>query len=202
MKKVQLLGLALVAVVAFSALAAATASAGTLPEWLNNGASITEPVATKTTGKLLLTDLTFGIAVECNGGGTGTVGPGKEDLTKTLSPTGCETKKGTCASPSATAFNLPWLTELGLKGTTVKDEILTESGFSVTCSGVIKDTCKAGAGVPVVLSVTNSPVEQEFPVAENENQANCSLGGSKSGDVSGKFKVEGESGSNKITIEP
>ncbi len=58
MKRIQILGAALVAVFAFGVLAAASASAVTflLAEWLVGGAAITSELLVETTGELLLED--------------------------------------------------------------------------------------------------------------------------------------------------
>jgi hypothetical protein len=194
MRKIQLLGLTLVAAMAFSALAAASAFAA--PEWLSNGGAISTATSATQSGKVLLTDLSFGIAVECSGSGTGLVGPGATDVQETLTPSACTTVKGSCSSPSAVAVGLPWTTSLKENAKKeVEDSITSKSGYQVTCSGVIKDTCESAASAATVLvTQITAVVKEEFPVVANEKIAKCSLGGAEAGDVSGKFEVVGTNG--------
>jgi len=75
--------MALVAVFAFSAILAATASAETtlLAEWLVESKGVTSLVPTSSLGTILLEDLTFGAGVECTGTFIGSVGANGEDET-------------------------------------------------------------------------------------------------------------------------
>jgi hypothetical protein len=198
MRKVQLLGLAVVAAAAFSAFASASALASA-PEWLNNGAAITTPVAVTLKGTVKLSDLKQKVILTCSGTGTGKVGAGKADETSTLTATSCTNEGSTeCPSPKAVAQKLPWKTELSGTAPTV-DKILSESGWQVTCAGIVKDTCLSTAGTPFVeVTKLSAIVEESFVAAKNENAATCSLGG-KEGDVAGTFTVEGGTG-NSISI--
>jgi hypothetical protein len=85
MRKIHVLGLALFAVFAFSAVAAGSASAlEELPVWLINNAAVLTLTSVTTTGKLVLTDLKTligAVSVECEGTLDGTVGPNGEDET-------------------------------------------------------------------------------------------------------------------------
>jgi len=89
MKKIQLMGLLLVAVGAFSAFAAASASALSfaLAEWLENGNAITSTVLTETKGNLLFGNVLNGAEFLC---GTNVVfdgwaGPnGADEVTEVL----------------------------------------------------------------------------------------------------------------------
>jgi hypothetical protein len=141
MKKIQLLGLALVAMLAFSAFAAMTASAETtlLAEWLIDGVGLTELVSVTTSGSILLINkagLGGTPIVKCEGSFDGTVGPnGEDEITEVLSiggvtigngaaltgtPLQCVTTNSTigCGSAGSKAEvwvdNLPWHTNLEL----------------------------------------------------------------------------------------
>lgn len=147
MKKLHILGVAIVAVLAFGAIAVASASAAVtflLADWLLNGAVTTTKVPTSATGEILLEDrnaLKLGIAAKvlCSGILDGTVGPESEDeITEVLSLTGesisltalsgtfiaC-TGDASCETPHVWAVHLPWNTELELW------EEGTESGFVI-----------------------------------------------------------------------
>jgi hypothetical protein len=91
MRKIQILGIALVAMFAFSAIVASMASAETtlLAEWLKSGAAITATTATTSTGTILLEDASANVGVECGGEFVGTVGPdGEDSTTAVLAPGG------------------------------------------------------------------------------------------------------------------
>jgi hypothetical protein len=80
MRKIHLLGLALLGVLAFSAVVAASAFAG---EWLVEGAKLENAVQAETEGLLFLTTLENGnvlATVDCEGIFDGTIGPGANDL--------------------------------------------------------------------------------------------------------------------------
>ncbi len=203
MRKVKLLGFAVIAVAAFSAVAVTSALAAA-PEWLSKGAAITTPVVTSLNGTLKLEDLKAGVGVQCHGVGVGTVGPGSTDVTEHLKAENCTVISGTCPTPSAEPVKLPWTTELKTTtavGTGVEDALLSESGYAVTCAGIVKDTCTSAAEIPTVLVKTATPiVEEEFPEEDNKNIGTCSLGG-KEGDVAGSFTLEGTTGSGGVTVE-
>jgi hypothetical protein len=165
MKKTHVLGLAVLAVFAFSAVAASSASAATV-EWLKNGAAITSPEPSETTGSLELgntSGLGTGtkVAVLCDGKFFGTVGPGAQDtITSVLGLSGesgtltseivsCVNNEN-CPSPSVAADNLPWLTELREpKAGEVLDFLLNggkgEPGWEVMCIvpiiGLVEEAC-------------------------------------------------------------
>jgi hypothetical protein len=189
-------GFALIAALAFSVIGAASAFA-TSPEWLVNGAAVTASVKVDSEGTVVLTDLNAKVKLECTGTDKGTVGASapasKTSEETTVTATECKTLEGSCPSPSAKAFGLPWKLELsGTAPTTLK--FLSESGYEVVCAGFVKDTCKAAAGVPVLelLLPVEDPLHFEFPVAANENNATCSLNNKKEGDAAGLVFVLAE----------
>jgi hypothetical protein len=82
MKKISLVGLALVAVCAFFALATTSAFAAleyALAEWLNNGLAITATTATDTVGSLKFENSSNKAEILCSGLFVGTVGSDGED---------------------------------------------------------------------------------------------------------------------------
>jgi hypothetical protein len=135
MRKLHVIGVALVALFAFGALTAVSASAITflLAEWLWNGSPVTTELATNSEGELLLedTETTVGkAAVLCSGVLHGWVGPNSLDWisevlslsnvavnTTPLAASGlaCSGQTG-CGSSGTTvwAVNLGWETEVEL----------------------------------------------------------------------------------------
>jgi len=166
MRKAKILGAALVAVIAFAALSAGSASAN---QWLKNGAAIAtkEPAVTKGTWKIIASTLFGGkITLECNGELRGTVGPGAEDeVTAATDLAGkkvIDCKILTNTTPCmgtltlVEAEHLPWKTKLagtledffessgaGKPAFDVKCELSTGSFTLELCEGNVKsDTLK------------------------------------------------------------
>ena len=167
-KKFYVAGLALVAVLAFSALASSSAFA--VSKYLLNGAQITTTIPTVTEGELLLEDTaaTGKPDILCMGSFDGTIGPPegtKDQITEVLNLekvlvagelansdliANCETDNGTCTNPvDVEAVNLPWNTEVMLTpGGKFSDLLVSsgngEPGWRVDCNsiiGLISDTC-------------------------------------------------------------
>lgn len=173
MKKLPLVGLALLAVCAFSALAAATASAEEalflLALWLFNGSAVTNELPVIATGELTLEDLAAiggAAAVLCSGILKGWVGPNSTDLitdvlrldgttliaAALVAPaiTGCTILKGACVNEvEVWPLKLPWPTELELHATTGRYYILilNKPGWYILCLGAFgieaTDSCEA-----------------------------------------------------------
>jgi hypothetical protein len=144
MKKIQILGVALVALFAFSAISASLASAETtlLAEWLTGalGEKVTAELAAETSGTLKLSTLVIGInavEIECVGAFAGTIGPNgtdkitallnaaKEEISKTalsglelvckvLVSVNKECGTVGVATADLWALNMPWTTNLEL----------------------------------------------------------------------------------------
>ena len=82
MRKIQILGAALVAMLVLGALAVSSASAALVFElalWLLNGADLTVADLVDIAGTLLFHNTTNGAIIDCEGLFEGTVGPGSED---------------------------------------------------------------------------------------------------------------------------
>jgi hypothetical protein len=202
MRKIQILGIALVAMFAFSAIVASMASAETtlLAEWLVSGKAVTATTATSSTGTILLEDSKAQIGVECGGEFQGTVGPDGEDTTNTvLGPGGgnaitlgnllkCTSFKG-CESSTTDVLvspeGLPWATLLQLDegtGATFLDAI-TGASYFTECLVVgikVSETCTSpGVQAGELLNATGG-VTADGNVTPN---ANCTVGGTAAGEI-------------------
>jgi hypothetical protein len=199
MRKIYTVGLAVVAVFAFSVIAAASASAAT--EWLLEGAAIPSPGDTvETTGELLLEDTGTGTQIECSGKFDGTVGPGatdkiekilnlagveetsNENLAKVTKPAiDCKVEAAGLCNVTVGALiwvfplHLPWKTELLLPEATLwVDDIVSgtggEPGYEVSCSTIIGVQTDVCEGKPGSIETNvTGGVEGVFEEAETFN---------------------------------
>lgn len=208
MKKFHIIGLAIVAVLAFAAISVATASAETtlLADWAVAGKIVTTSTATTNEGSLLLEDMGTGTDVTCSGKFAGTIGANGadsitlvEDLEAKDNSLNCVlTAKGACEEANGslitvTPVNLPWATLLILKENGEFADKISSSGagapgYLVECKALgikVDDTC-TGATQTVETNVTGG-VKGLF--SENETltpAGNCTIGGSKEGLVVGE----------------
>src|ERR1700683_2894893 len=143
MTKFRILGIALVAVFAFGAVLAASASAATflLAEWLVGGAAVTTELTTEATGELLLEDTKVPLlgkaVVLCSGIFDGWVGPN----------------------------SLGWVTEvLTLAGAAVSNTVL--SGTALECTG--QTACETNT--VVLVWPIGLPTETEVELLEQESK--------------------------------
>jgi hypothetical protein len=197
MSRIRIIGLALVAVFAMTAVAAASASAH---EWQIGGKAIVTATVTKSKGTLTLTDKKGGIFKEevkltCKGTDEGTVGPGAADTVTAVTATECKTEKGTCPSPTAKATHLPWKTELvSGTGSEVRDTITSggsgEPGYNVVCAGLVEDECVGNTSTKA--ENTTGGVNEIFDA--NSANAKCSRGGANAGEVRGTDLIESPTG--------
>jgi hypothetical protein len=207
MKKLHLIGMALVAVFAFSAVVAAAASAA--PEWLVKAAAVTGALAVETKGSLLLTDLKASIlgasSVECLSGSlNGTINSaGKDTVTEIVVGTGkstgngltggkleCKGVKGCEGTGQVYPIGLPWTTQLTLEGPTIFDDTTSASGkigYIVECSifGIKEeDECTQALGLAAISNMTSET--DVLGIVKEENTGECSLSKEKSGDLLGE----------------
>lgn len=232
MRKLQVIGAALVAMFAIGVLTAASASAVEflLAEWLVGGAAVTSELTTETTGELTLEDtkapLIGKAAVKCSGSFDGWVGPNSLDfVSEVLNLSGaaitdvlgtgtrlsCTSVTGCSGTASVNPLDLTWQTEVELMvdGTeTFFADLFTRTGggsfgWEVECTvlGTTQvDECTATEGVTKLL-LNGSTLEGEFSEAFTKlagaKLANCTLGGTESGVVSGKGPIK--RGSETIT---
>lgn len=195
MKKIQILGFALFAVLAFSAVAAASAFAES--EWLVGGAVVAAELASETTGELELTDLNTAAgaaSVLCSGILLGTIGPGKVDLVTAVDNlagvnegnlVNCTPDKICTNNPvDVIAEKLPWDTEIVLVSGTFRDLVLGAT-WRVDCVvpllGLIEDVCEGTSSA--LLKNGGGGVEGTFEALSEK--ATCSLGGAGAGDIVG-----------------
>ena len=199
MKKIQLFGLAMVAMLAFGAFAAMSASAETtlLAEWLVNGAAITTLTSVETTGSVELINKTFlGTAkVLCEGAFDGSVGPnGEGEITEALqggvsqgavlvAPAIDCTGDAVCSGlVEVWAENLPWLSRLVLmEDGTILNEWFegtpagTKPAYDEFCSNVgINNLCE-GLSTTVMKNLA-SDVESTFILGSEVTTCNLGTG--------------------------
>ena len=207
MSRIRLIGLTLVAALALSAVAVASASAA--PVWRLNGAEVKEAttVKSKSIGKLVLSDTSTGTVIECEGTDKGTVGPGAKDEVKEITATSCgfkEGKHGSCEEGhpvTATAVHLPWKTELYEEGGRVRDRITYGSkgqeekgeapGWKVECTVLtffkVQDECTgvSNTGIENFAGSETLPSGVKAIFDATTPKANCSVGGAGTGEVTG-----------------
>jgi hypothetical protein len=153
MRKLQLLGMALIAVFAVGVLTAASASAVPtflLAEWLVNGTAVTSELSVEAVGTILLEDTaaTGKPDIICSGKLDGTIGEdGLDVISEALTlggvavsaPLGaqaletCTSSSGFCEEPLVWPIGLPWTTLLELmeQGTPVEKFFVVLVGPSV-----------------------------------------------------------------------
>jgi hypothetical protein len=195
MKKITKLGLALFAVLAFSAIATAAAFATAGEEWLVN--SIAVPLGStfkvEVNGTLLLEDMGKGspTGILCEGKGKGIVSSDGTDLQETATATKCTTETGSCGSPNAVALNLPWETELVLSGTEIRDLIKGKPGYEVTCFSVFHDKCEGETSVGELENMgAETPADVLFLFSATLSEpGTCQLGGAGEGLIEGELLI-------------
>lgn len=219
MLRIQMIGLALVAAVVMSAVAAGSAMAEHL--WLISKAPIASPVKVHSLGLLLLEDKGSGTKIHCHGNAAGTVGPGSADLTESITKELLGTNDkipctfdsaGLCksnAAVTALAVHLPWKTTIILVGTEIRDLLLGDGagapGWKVNCTNVIggesEDVCTEEAGKMATTALANvtEGVLATFD-AKTEN-AGCTIGGKEAGIVRGTVTTYSPSSTEKLTID-
>jgi hypothetical protein len=196
MKKIYLVGLALIGVFGLSA----TSAFGVTTEWLvkQNQIAAGGSVATETIGELLLIHLPGGILspevkVLCSGIFDGFIYPGGQDrIEKLLSLTGveitlanllaCTDDLTTCPTPLVAPEHLPWLTQLELMepkpGEVVFLDLFVASGttfpsYAVQCMGVFGEPeveCEGETSSIVELMAGSNTLLGSFHPAELETE--------------------------------
>jgi hypothetical protein len=199
MSRIRLIGLALVAVFAFSAVTVASASAAPVWEQQIGGTfgPITTPVtaASKSIGNLTLTDSVAGTSIECAGTDSGKVGAGSKDEVTSITASSCKfVTAGSCTSSkpvTATAKNLPWITELYEEAGKVRDHVKAHSGggepgYDVECTvaGIFKVQDECLGETNTAMNNVTGGVEAVFDATSPK--VKCSIGGAGSGTVLGK----------------
>jgi hypothetical protein len=203
MSRIRILGLALVAAFAMSAVAATAASAA--PVWEEEVGGVFKPItvakASTSTGTLKLKDtgtLLGESEVECTGTDKGTVGAGSADTITEIKATECKGIKVCKAPVTAEALNVApklaggvWQTALETVGTETRDKVTTTSGtkvvgWTVTCEtsfGKQTDVCESASTTTAMTNNANGTVTATFDA--KSPSAKCSLGNATSGHVLG-----------------
>jgi hypothetical protein len=169
MKKIQLLGLAIVAVLAVSAFATASAFAFTTAEWLANAKAVPAGgLASESSGGLTFENVNVGASFLCEGLFLGKVEPGGVDtVTETLTnggvkveplDPGVSTTGFKCTSlnlcegtPEAWPVELPFLTLLGLEGAGFVD-LFVKAEYFLLCQVLGVDATELCVVAPNSLS--------------------------------------------------
>lgn len=213
MKKIHILGVALVATLAFGAIAVSSAIAA---EWLLDGNPVESTTATTSEGEVTLDNqkviLIGHVEVKCSGILDGNVGlGGVDEITKVLSlitkleitelggETGLECVNVlNCPEPLVFPDNLPWRS---LLLSTTLDALETEGGgvevqpgWSVICMGNGTEGLCSGKAVLDLTDVTEG-VQAEFNLEEEEKEktgGKCTQGGEDAGFVAGTGVIEVE----------
>ncbi len=200
MLRIRIIGLALVAMFALSAVAVASASAAE-NEWSLSKVDVTSTMNVTSKGKLELTDTSTAagsVTVTCEGTDAGTVLPGGKDSTTSITATKCTSNNSACTSPTAKAVNLPWTSQLKEKGTRdlIKSANSTTLGWLVDCETLLgkkSDECTTKS-TEVVVENTKTGVNTIFS-KKVSGMATCTESKKETGYVEGTVEiVSGESG--------
>jgi hypothetical protein len=201
MRKIYLIGLALFAVFAFSAVAASSAFAVSKILW--NGAEITALLNIEIEGALLLGDLGRLGSIVCEGIFDGMLEAGGElgfieellTLTKELLAGIEGGDKLECSGPlgvtcEVEVLEMPWHVEIVLDGSVYLVDFLEEAGkiptYHIRCPGVSEDLCTGLSSARLnntaegLLGYFNGLALTEPWGAESE-ETNCTVGGAKTG---------------------
>jgi hypothetical protein len=223
MRKFYTLVLAVFAVLAFSAVAAASSAFALESVWLHGGVVALEDLLVDSEGTLLLVDLKtpiFGEAsILCSGLNEGIIGgdasglnPKWDEITRITGLNaateplwvvctfevkgGCETS----TSPEAMAVNLPWLTELTLSGTAYLDLLFGSGGNPGWVSRCLvlgastEDTCTSAKTSADIDNTTESDVIALFSEVIS-GHALCTQSNEESGEVEGEVLILSADGS-------
>jgi hypothetical protein len=186
MKRFQLVGVTLLALLAFGVLTAASASAQTflLAEWLVGGAAVATELLVEVAGELLLTDNGLKSMILCSGIFDGWVGPNSLDfISEVLSLSGgvigtplgtgapllCVAQEGcstTAETPNIWAENLPWETEV---------ELIEQTGFTGFAGLILPSGTNTTIGWTVECTILG--IKSEDTCTSPEGVAELNLSG-------------------------
>ncbi|HWY18657.1 MAG TPA: hypothetical protein VNY27_08105 [Solirubrobacteraceae bacterium] len=229
MLRIQMIGLAIVAMLVMGAFVALTASAEEHGKhvWAINGTPITAAIKLHSLGLLLLEDskATGGASkIHCKGFDDGYVFPKGLDLVLHIANSlhnallgiglkiHCNKVSGGCESSSlilALAVHLPWLTLLILHGTEVRDLIERDPngpggnpGWLVSCKAPILGTVIDECTAELgSTSVVNVTGGVETVFEKVSPLAECSQGGAGAGKVEGLVLNESPSSTETLTFQ-
>jgi len=201
MKKIHVLGIMVLTMLALGVVSIASASA---LEWLEDGLAMTAAKASEATGEIKIRNTNGGglglnFEILCSVTFVGSVGPGAADEVTSIkeltgasvtlaAPVSC-TNVANCGAPLVSAVNLPWKTKLATVGALFVDTIEGTPGWEfdcVTVFGLIEETCTGPVKTDLVNDAAENDVLGEFNEAEiiaNGEQALCTGGNTKTGTV-------------------
>jgi hypothetical protein len=181
MRRIKIVGLAAVAVLALTALMGL--SSASAAQWLDNGSAISaaENSSIVDNGSGLTWSHTGGLfgarSLKCSVMVSGTVGSGAADTSGAVTVTGC-TNVSNCTSPNASSLNTPWTTSLA---STTVDNITGgtggDPGLSYSCSGLSVSCTKATTAVNVSNDTTVTPNRVDGAFTAANTSTTCSDGG-------------------------
>jgi hypothetical protein len=203
MRKIHILGFALLAVFAFGASVVSSAFAVELLQYLVNGATVALATSVNVVilpegNKLKLEDTSQGVGVECLPAETslGFVLSNGEGETTTASCASVTVVKGSCPEATVEAVNLPWTTALSEPTANVfegalKSSVAAGPGWLVLCTvlGIdVDDICTTQNGKVLLTNEADGLIHVEFMTPAQTEKANCSVGSKKEvGTVEGLF---------------
>ncbi len=195
-----LLPFGLAAVFAAPALASA--------EWLLEGTFIpsTAKVHGESTGTLLLRDIKEKSQIECRFTDSWSIWKQLGEITEATASL-CKTSEGACTSPTVTAVDLPWSSELVVVGGEIRDKLLAdgkgEPGWTVKCLVIgieITDTCKGETAEPTMENTVEGKV---LAIFAQGGILTCTSGGANQGEIKGELVNSALEGLQiSISVEP
>lgn len=167
--------------------------------WQLNGRQVKEAVAVTSKATLQLKDSKGGffgesIRVECKVTGKISVGAGATGKVSEWTAAACKTKEGTCeTSPTVTALNLPWHTELVTVEGKAREQFSSggsgDPGYKWICKLGVNDECTGNTSAAV--SNVSGGVDLTFD--SKSAKLNCAVGGSGAGSIEETELVESPS---------
>jgi hypothetical protein len=217
MKSMRIALVTIVAVFAFSAVAASSAFAS--PEWYAKKAGVFAKVSKATKmnfeSKFELSDTKYSagipLAVACTGEGSGEINVGGKGAISLFKVTRCEPAKvelNWCQKfETASMQNAPWGLELYKEGSEIRERIVSGGSgtpaWRFTCdtvSGIVADECNATTSTLMTNNVSGGLVEAAFEKKSAKTQ--CSQGGKEAGEWKGVLKLKAnETGVEAIKVE-
>jgi hypothetical protein len=181
MRRIKIIGLAAVAVLALTAVMGL--SSASAAQWLDNGSAIgaaeNSSIVDDGNGLTLAhTGGVFGVrTLKCSGSASGTVGAGAADTSGRVTVTGC-TNVSNCPTPTLSSLNTPWTTMLA---STTVDNITAgtggDPGLTYACSGISVNCTKATTAVNVSNDTTVTPNRVDGTFTAANTSTTCSDGG-------------------------
>ena len=176
-------------------------------EWRQAGGLLSEPIGTKSSGTVKVTDEGYG-KWECETTGEGSVGTTVTDEETKWGASKCTVVSGSCEASKGAALkavHLPWRSELLMSGGSSYDVIASSGkgapGYTVECTvgGILKvvDECTA-----TTLKTGMANVAGGVDAAFDGEKLNCSIGGTGKGTLEGTMLLEATKGGELEVTAP